>query len=214
MSPAQFVAQLAAYAPTETLFNPYHVVNPHHQLCQKNLLAYLERMTNFPPTLCLIGEALGYKGGRLTGIPFTSERILADRPDLFAPDLFQLRHPEKPTSEQTATIMWQSLQNLTQASFKPTQSGRPPLPLLWNAFPFHPHHPGRPLSNRAPTLAEIKSAAHFIEALRTLFPMARLVAVGQKGSKSLTMLDLDHVAIRHPARGGKADFIKGLSLHL
>lgn len=214
MIPAQFVGQLAAYPPTKSVFNPYHITNPHHHLCQQNLIAYLERMQRFPPTLFLVGEALGYKGGRLTGIPFTSERILTNHPDLFPIDIFQLDHSRQPTSEQTATIMWESLQNLTRSKIVKAESERPPLPLLWNAFPFHPHQPDQPLSNRAPTLAEIKRAAHFIEALRIIFPMARLVAVGQKGSKALTMLELPHVTIRHPARGGKADFIKGLSLHL
>ena len=45
---------------------------------RKNLEAYLERVGR--PRLVLLGEALGFRGGRFSGIAFTSERQLAGPP--------------------------------------------------------------------------------------------------------------------------------------
>ena len=44
---------------------------------RENLKLYLEKMKKLNPSFLLLGEAPGYKGCRLTGIPFSSEKILA-----------------------------------------------------------------------------------------------------------------------------------------
>jgi len=43
-----------------------------------NLLTYFVHMKKLKPKILLLGEAPGYKGCRLTGVPFTSEKILSN----------------------------------------------------------------------------------------------------------------------------------------
>ena len=47
-----------------------------NQLRRHNLTRYLSAMEQSRPTLLLVGEAPGYRGCRLTGIPFTSSHTL------------------------------------------------------------------------------------------------------------------------------------------
>ena len=86
-----------------------------------------------------------------------------------------------------------------------------PLPLLWNAFPFHPHVDGNPFSNRMPTAAELAIGERFIEWLLRLFPIARVAAIGNAASSSLTRLGVEHVKVRHPSQGGKRKFVEGMA---
>ena len=41
-----------------------------------NLRRYLEELDAIGPRLLLVGEAVSYRGGRLTGIPFVSETVM------------------------------------------------------------------------------------------------------------------------------------------
>ena len=84
------------------------------------------------------------------------------------------------------------------------------LPLLWSACPWHTHVPGRPLSNRTPTLAEAALGTPFWQALIELFPIETVVAVGNVAHRSLQRSGLDVPKIRHPAHGGRAGFKRGL----
>jgi uracil-DNA glycosylase len=113
------------------------------------LLAYLERRR--PARLLLVGEAPGYRGARMSGVPFTSERQLSGNP------------PE----ESTATIVHRVLDELGLADDV----------LLWNVVPTHPHHPGLPETNRSPTSAEIEAGLPFVRELaggRTVLAVGRL----------------------------------------
>ena len=86
-----------------------------------------------------------------------------------------------------------------------------PLPLLWNAFPFHPFHADQPDSNRVPSAAELLLGQPFIEQLLRLFPIERIVAIGKQAALSLTRLGIAHDKVRHPSQGGKQLFVEGMA---
>ncbi len=150
-----------------------------------------------------MGEAPSYRGGRLTGIPFTSERIMmcgvegrilgADR------GYRKATSGSKVSTEASATMVWATLRHID------------PLPLLWNAFPFHPFAAGNPASNRVPTAGELLIGAPFLESLLRFFPIERVVAIGNLADRSLTRLGIAHQKVRHPSQGGKQKFLDGMA---
>lgn len=163
---------------------------------RRNLQIYLEQIGN--PAMLLVGEAPSHRGGRLTGIPFTSESIMMRL--LGAPRGYRKATPGPNLStEASATMVWATIQKIE------------PLPLLWNAFPFHPFEAGNPFSNRIPTAGELLIGAPFLEEILRLFPIERVVAVGNLAERSLTRLGIEHVKVRHPSQGGKRKFVEGLS---
>lgn len=105
----------------------------------------------------------------------------------------------KLSTEASATMVWATI------------SAMEPLPLLWNAFPFHPFEHQDPFSNRMPTSGELLIGAPFLESLLQLFPIERVVAIGNLASRSLTRLAIAHEKIRHPSQGGKQKFVAGMA---
>ena len=101
---------------------------------RERLLAYLEARQDAP--LLLVGEAAGYRGARISGIPFTSERQLTGRGP----------------AEASATIVHRVLAEL----------GLEESVLLWNVVPTHP---GSATSNRPPGSAEIEAGLPFAREL-------------------------------------------------
>lgn len=175
---------------------------------RRNLRLYLEEMDAIGPRVLLLGEAVSYRGGRLTGIAFVSEALMlggieiASHPGrIFGADRGYRKATPGPrlSTEASATMVWGTIARLD------------PLPLLWNAFPFHPFHPGNRDSNRMPAVAELQSGARFIEWLLRLFPIEHVVAVGNHASHSLTALRVTHTKVRHPSQGGKNLFVAGMA---
>jgi uracil-DNA glycosylase family 4 len=141
------------------------------ELRRERLAGYLERHAG--ARVLLVGEAAGYRGARVSGIPFTSERQLTG---------------EGP-AEATATIVHRVLEELDLADDV----------LLWNVVPTHP---GSESSNRRPTREEVAAASPFLDELAR----ARVaIAVGR-----LAASVLDAPYVRHPSRGGAAEFEAGL----
>jgi uracil-DNA glycosylase len=132
VAPAAFVEELAAARIGET-FNQY-AEGERAPLLRKRLVAYLERQAD--AGLLLVGEAPGYRGARVSGIPFTSERQLTG---------------SGPT-EATATVVRRVLAELDLEKDV----------LLWNVVPTHP---GTETSNRRPTRREVASGARFARVL-------------------------------------------------
>jgi len=98
----------------------------------------------------LVGEAAGYRGARVSGIAFTSERQLTGAGP----------------AEASATIVHRTLAELGIAGDV----------LLWNVVPTHP---GTATSNRTPTRAEIDAAQPFLREVthgRTVIAVGRIAA--------------------------------------
>lgn len=165
---------------------------------RRNLRIYLQALDAIAPRMLLIGEAVSYRGGRLTGIAFTSETMMLCGG---IPGGGYRKATPGPTmsTEASATMVWGTIRDIE------------PLPLLWNAFPFHPFHAGNPLSNRMPTGAELAIGAPFITQLLRLFPIEQVVAIGNQASLSLTRLGIEHEKVRHPSQGGKRLFVDGMA---
>jgi uracil-DNA glycosylase len=143
MSVSSLVRRLAA-ARIGSTFNQYE---HSAELCGR-LEDYLASRQDAP--LLLVGEAAGHRGARVSGLPFTSERLLTGAGP----------------AEATATIVHRVLAELGLAEQV----------LLWNAVPTHPHRPGEPRSNRRPTKAEIAAGEPFVAELAR---GRRVVAVGR-----------------------------------
>jgi uracil-DNA glycosylase len=101
---------------------------------RERLARYLAARAEAP--ILLAGEAPGYRGARVSGIPFTSERQLTGAGP----------------AEATATIVHRVLVDL----------GLGEQVLLWNAVPTHP---GTATSNRPPSRAEVAAGRVFAEEL-------------------------------------------------
>ena len=105
------------------------------ELRRERLRDYLAAREDAP--LLLVGEAAGYRGARVSGIAFTSERQLTGAGP----------------AEASATIVQRVLAELGIAEDV----------LLWNVVPTHP---GTATSNRRPTRDEVRAARPFLDELR------------------------------------------------
>lgn len=173
---------------------------------RRNLRTYLGELAAIGPDTLLVGEAVSYRGGRLTGIAFVSETLMLGGIDtrsgriLGADRGYRKATPgPKLSTEASATMVWETIRNIT------------PLPLLWNAFPFHPFHEGDPDSNRAPAAAELFAGERHLVRLMRLFRFRRVVAIGNHASLSLGRIGIGHVKVRHPSQGGKNLFMEGMA---
>ena len=200
---AAFVERLAAVDVGAAATNFFNHSVPANALRRHNLEIYLQEMLDRRPKVLLVGEAPGFRGMRITGVPFTNRVILggpANSFGLFGPGKGYVLPPEAVgvAAEPTATVLWQVLE---EVDF---------LPLLWSAFPWHTHQPGKPLSNRTPRPSETKLGTPFWQELSELFGISTIVAVGNVAQHSLQRSGLDVPKIRHPAHGGRSGFKQGL----
>lgn len=149
------VEELAA-ARIGSTFN-FYARGERAALLRERLEAYLE--ARLGARVLVVGEAAGWRGARVSGLPFTSERQLSgDGP-----------------AEASATIVQQALAELGAAEEV----------LLWNLVPTHPHRPREAASNRPPTRAEISAALPFLQRLaagRRVVPVGRLAHAALGGT--------------------------------
>jgi uracil-DNA glycosylase family 4 len=115
-------------------------------LRRERLRAHLARDAD----ILLVGEAAGYRGARVSGVAFTSERQLTGAGP----------------AEASATIVHRVLRELGIADDV----------LLWNVVPTHP---GTPSSNRRPTRVEVEAGRPFLAELtrgRRVVAVGRIAA--------------------------------------
>jgi uracil-DNA glycosylase len=173
---------------------------------RRNLRLYLGELDAIGPRMLLIGEAVSYRGGRLTGVAFVSESVMLGGVETRSGRVLGADHGYRKatpgprlSTEASATMVWSTIRDIA------------PLPMLWNAFPFHPFHAGNPQTNRAPTSAELAIGERFIARLLKLFAFERIVAIGNHASASLTKMNVAHDKVRHPSQGGKNLFVEGMA---
>jgi hypothetical protein len=205
----RFLADLAAVDVSDRACNQFSRTAGDLQgnaIRRRNLRLYLEELEAIGPRMLLIGEAVSYRGGRLTGIAFVSETVMLSGVETRSGHILGAdRGYRKATSgprlstEASATMVWGTIRGIE------------PLPMLWNAFPFHPFHPNEPDSNRVPSANELLLGQPFIERLLQLFAIETVVAIGNQASLSLTKLGIAHDKVRHPSQGGKNLFVEGMA---
>ena len=195
---ADLVADVAACATPAGLVNPLRDLDPALDrpeapaVRRANVRAYLAERP--APVAILAGEAMGWRGGRFSGIAFTSERQLAQ----WGPPYAASSLHEGGWTESSATIIHGVLE----------ETGLERCVVLWNSVPFHPHPPGRPLANRAPRRGEVDLGRPFLARLVELLAPAQVIAVGRVAEGSLG--DLATGRVRHPAQGGATQCREGL----
>lgn len=147
--PTRLVDALAGARIGET-FNQYRD-GPRAPLLRERLGAYLDARRG--ASLVLVGEAPGYRGARVSGIPFTSERQLTG----------------SGPAEATATIVHRVLREL----------GLEDDVLLWNVVPTHP---GTDVANRPPSAAEVAGGLPWVERVASGRPIVAVGRVAERAT--------------------------------
>lgn len=218
-----FIKGLCTYR-APAVFNPWGERDSQHeghgdgaQIRREQLRHYLDARIGRADTL-LCAEAIGYQGGHFSGIPMTSERLLLGglaHKGLMPEMVFTGISPQRTSAERlrpqgftepTATIVWGFL---AECGIDPYRV------VLWNAFPWHPYHPGKGLlSNRTPDALEMQTGHQVLMSMLEMGRFRQIVAVGEKSVAQLTQLGVKTAKVRHPANGGAGKFREQLRLLL
>ncbi len=168
MDPDEFVGHLSTCPSTSVYFNPWFGDDHQAAACRANLLRYLKDHER--AEVLVVGEAPGYLGARLSGVPFTDPRHLGGK-----------------GREQSASAVQEFLERFSLHDKV----------LLWNVFPFHPHLPDRPGTNRVPRAHELRQGLPFLHALR---PEGRalVIGLGRKAVQGLVLAGIDAPYVPHP----------------
>jgi len=215
-----FINRLAKVEQLANVTNHYSThfdltIDNNNLIRRRNLRRYLLQMLDRDPKMLWIGEAPGHRGCLISGVPFTSEYILANGEerrlennngglkrgnDLFGLDkgYSPIHEDGRHKKEATATMIWRKVALLDN------------YPLLWNAFPFHPHKPRIENSNRPPNKHELKLGEIFIQDLMKIYNIEKLAAIGRLAEKCLKKLNLIPNYIPHPSYGRKDLFNKAV----
>lgn len=197
----RFIEMISNEKKIENTVNPYSVNWEFNEIAKHNLKIYFRNILANNSKVLFLGEAPGYKGCRLSGVPFTSEKVLTSSKSNAIVGCnfdYKIRDAKNPQSESSATIIWEAFEN------------HDIYPLMWNAFPFHPHRPENTETNRAPKKDELEIGVKYIKELIEIFDIERIYAIGNIAYSTLTDLGFEVDKIRHPSMGGKNQFIEGI----
>jgi hypothetical protein len=184
--------------------------NPYSDVCgmfdepaapdirRANLLATLEIASRGVDELWMALEP-GHRGARRTGLAMTDDRHLSAHSARWELPAITRATVSGPETELTAGIVWEALSK---------KRGRI---LLWNVFPLHCHNAGNPLSNRRHTREERHACSDLTRDLISMVSPRRILAIGNDAHSAMDEMGLDCVKVRHPARGGKAAFLREAS---
>ena len=175
-------------------------------------------------TYLFVGEALSWRGGRFSGIPMTSERMLLDKHKTVRRHFVVGNSPPCPErtskccaceseaerrnglTEPTATMVWEAA---SDHHIQPCDFA------LWNVVPWHPHICGNEKKNRVGRYLKCEElregGRHLKTVLDELFPNATVVAMGWTAWAAVLPLRPSAKCVTHPANGNKNPFHQELS---
>lgn len=204
MRPIEFVEALGALEFQNT-FNPYADRCPVHDFVDapdrrsKTLSAMLKPAVDSDIDAIWIGRDLGYRGGRRTGLALTDDVHIYEHAKRWG---ISVERPTKglAVAERTAAVIWGALSQIEASVF------------LWNVFPYHPHDPGDPFTNRAHNSRERNAGEGILSQLMLILRPRRLVAIGNEAARTAYRLADKCVSIkvRHPSYGGQTQFLRGI----
>jgi hypothetical protein len=200
MRTEHFVSNLRAVS-LKNVFNPYsdrceiHDVPDAPERRARALLHMLNAAAETDVDAIWIGRDLGYRGGRRTGLALTDDIHLTVHATRWSVTI------ERPTTgsmvaERTAAVVWSMLASVTAHVF------------LWNVFPFHPHEPGDPFTNRSHGARERAVGETILAELILILRPRRVVCIGNDAARAALRLCglADVVQVRHPSYGGQREF--------
>jgi hypothetical protein len=202
MKPTEFLSALEKFR-SKNVFNPYaercpvYDVNDAPSRRRKALLRLLESATSMEIDALWIGRDLGHRGGRRTGLALTDDVHLTVHATRWKVSV-ERATTGAVVAERTAAVIWSMLARVSAPVF------------LWNVFPFHPHEPGQPFTNRAHSSRERAIGEALLAELIIMLRPRRLVAVGNNAAKVARRFEglAEVVQVRHPSYGGQRDFIE------
>lgn len=220
-----FIDDIKSFKQISEVFNPWKDYDIEYDVDCKAADIRSEYLKGFlklrldKVKIILIAEAVGYQGGRFSGIPLVSERLLLGHNKNINPSIFIDLHDAKRTSnpdckyfkyktqstqgfsEPTATIIWDTVLKNNASPYDIA---------TWNTFPFHPFSKNKGLlSNRTPREEEIKQGQDLLMRFIKLFPKAQVVAVGRIAQRTLKSMGVECLHVPHPSNGGANDFREG-----
>lgn len=208
----QFLSDLRD-SPRGAVFNPWFDHDPDFDVSGRapamrrdNLRAYLCARASRAKWL-FIAEAVGFRGGKFSGIAMTCERqlIQTDLPHYRTSiDTIPLR-----TTDQVDGVLEPTAMIVERAIINTSVDRRDVV--LWNTFAWHPHKPLQRLTNRTPTPLEVQQGLKVLKKMLGIFADLRLVAIGKTAQRTMSdHLGMTIPAVRHPANGGATLFTHGV----
>ena len=187
----------------ENVFNPYadycgiHDRDDAPQRRRRNLASTLDAALNLRVRIIWIARDLGYRGGRRTGLALTDEVHLDSLSFLYGGELRVKRATKGPVvGERTAKFIWKMLLRIDQPVF------------LWNVFPFHPHKPDDPMSNRPHSTKERDMCRQFLYRIVNLLQPDHVISIGRDAHIAMEGLGIGCLQVRHPSYGGQSIFME------
>lgn len=162
----------------------------------------LHKACQEPMEAIWLGRDLGHRGGRRTGLALTDDFNVENHLKRWGLEC-EYRQAESFVKEQTATVIWQGLNQISENIF------------LWNLFPYHPFNKNltnSPFNNRCHNYDEYLFGVELLKDLVEIVHPKYILAIGNNAYfGAVENLDIEVKKVRHPSYGGQNEFTKQIS---